>query len=379
MLINRNYIIQKSFEFIKEQQKYNYSSKANADKLYVIKTRFPKWLRSIIFHPFNPAYSIFLQYKATRNKGNFINFEALQPFSVDFLQYYLANDFEFDSSLYYPTQDDVEIESFICNRIKSLIPGYSKVEKTKEQIEMFKKRDKLKKNAKRDKGGYVLELDNENYYLPSNIFQEHTYIHEYGLKYLPDYVKEYIAGKDFFDIGAFMGDTSILLERKYKPNHVYAYEPVGANLKYLEQTIEHNAPTKITAVKKGVGDVETTLDIYIDPTNLSSCSINESIANNLLAKETVSITTLDKECEGRTVGLIKMDIEGAEYSAIKGGLETIKRDKPVLLISLYHTAKDFFEIPPMLKEAVPDYLFRFINIEIGNPFSEKILIAYPKQ
>ena len=101
------------------------------------------------------------------------------------------------------------------------------------------------------------------------------------------------------------------------------------------------------------------------------------IAGNSAIKEIIHITTIDKECGDRNVGLIKMDIEGAEYSSIQGALETIKRDKPVLLISLYHTGKDFFEIPPVLKAAVPDYQFRFFNIEIVNPISEKILVAYP--
>ena len=89
--------------------------------------------------------------------------------------------------------------------------------------------------------------------------------------------------------------------------------------------------------------------------------------------------TIDKECKDRHIGLIKMDVEGVEYNVVKGGLETIKRDKPVLLISLYHTAKDFFEIPPLLKDIVPDYQFRFMNIDIVNPFSEKILVGYPME
>jgi hypothetical protein len=91
--------------------------------------------------------------------------------------------------------------------------------------------------------------------------------------------------------------------------------------------------------------------------------------------EKIKITTIDEESKNKQIGLIKMDIEGFEYNAIKGGLETIKRDKPVLLISLYHTGKDFFFFFSLLKTYVPDYKFRFVD---NKPFdlTEKILMAY---
>ncbi|MDR1592751.1 MAG: putative DNA binding domain-containing protein [Prevotellaceae bacterium] len=67
-------------------------------------------------------------------------------------------------------------------------------------------------------------------------------------------------------------------------------------------------------------------------------------------------------------------VEGFEYYAIKGGLETIKRDKPVLLISVYHTGKDFFEIPPMIKQCVPEYTFSIVNT-CPTDIQEKILVG----
>ena len=92
--------------------------------------------------------------------------------------------------------------------------------------------------------------------------------------------------------------------------------------------------------------------------------------------EKIEVTTIDTECKDKKVGLIKMDIEGFEYFAIKGGLETIKRDKPVLLISIYHTGKDFFEIPPMIKSCVSEYMFRYLDLMPSSPITEKILVGY---
>ena len=127
-----------------------------------------------------------------------------------------------------------------------------------------------------------------------------------------------------------------------------------------------------------MGEKEDDIDIYIDPKKLSGSSINSSVSNSSTETKRIRISTVDNECKNKEIGLIKMDVEGAEYAVIKGALETIKRDKPIFLISIYHTGKDFFEIAPLLKQNVPDYLFRLINLELASPFTEKILVAYPK-
>lgn len=48
-----------------------------------------------------------------------------------------------------------------------------------------------------------------------------------------------------------------------------------------------------------------------------------------------------------------MDIEGAEPFALKGAIESIKKFKPKLAISVYHSLTDFFEIPKIIDEFGP--------------------------
>lgn len=52
---------------------------------------------------------------------------------------------------------------------------------------------------------------------------------------------------------------------------------------------------------------------------------------------------------------IKMDIEGAEYQALLGAKQVIKRDKPGLAISIYHNAVDYFRLAEQIKQFVPEY------------------------
>ncbi len=378
MIIDKPYILSRIELLIKDKQDSIQSIKSKDDKLYGIKMRFPKWLRNMVFHPFNPVYSVWVQHKASKRvKKNQINIRLLHPFAIDFVHYCYTHDARLDTSLYFPQEDEPKIVSFIDNRLKSLIAGYNQIELNQAQMDMFISRQDLLDKTRKITGGYHLSLDGNDYFLPNNTFEEHTYIHEYGLRYLPAYIKEYIRGKDFLDVGAYLGDTSILLLRKYEPAHIYAYEPVEENAQQVQKTIEMNKTDKISVIQKGLGANEETIDIYIDPDKLSASSINHSISDSNSIKKQIHITTIDKECKDRNIGVIKMDIEGAEHSAIKGGLETIKRDKPVLLISAYHTGKDFFEILPMLKDAVPNYQFRLIDLEIASPITEKIIVAYP--
>lgn len=53
-----------------------------------------------------------------------------------------------------------------------------------------------------------------------------------------------------------------------------------------------------------------------------------------------------------------MDIEGAELSALEGGIGTIKKCRPQLAISIYHSDEDFINIPLFLNDILENYKFK---------------------
>lgn len=71
----------------------------------------------------------------------------------------------------------------------------------------------------------------------------------------------------------------------------------------------------------------------------------------------VDVDSLDNVLAGRCVTFIKMDIEGAEYNALLGAAETIKRYKPKLAICIYHKPSDRWELPMLILELNPSYRF----------------------
>ena len=76
------------------------------------------------------------------------------------------------------------------------------------------------------------------------------------------------------------------------------------------------------------------------------------------------------------VGLIKLDTEGFETLIIEGSIEIIKRDKPILVIAIYHTPQDFFELKDKIKNLNMGYKFLIRRSEMVLPQADLVLIAY---
>jgi FkbM family methyltransferase len=69
----------------------------------------------------------------------------------------------------------------------------------------------------------------------------------------------------------------------------------------------------------------------------------------------VPVVGLDEVLGGDRVTYIKMNIEGAELEALKGGERAIKRWAPKLAISAYHRPSDLWQVPDMVRSLRPDY------------------------
>ena len=77
------------------------------------------------------------------------------------------------------------------------------------------------------------------------------------------------------------------------------------------------------------------------------------------------------------VTLIKMDIEGAEQSALKGCLRHIEEDQPKLALSVYHNFEDIWKLAKMVDETTPGYRF-YLRYHGGNLWPSEIsLLALP--
>ena len=138
----------------------------------------------------------------------------------------------------------------------------------------------------------------------------------------------------------------------------------------MEQTANLNNLENVVLVNKALGDVEKKTVIYSN----NSCS---SIIDNFNSKETKDVQqiTLDKYVEENKlqVGLIKVDIEGAEQLFLQGAKQTICNQKPSLILSIYHNPEDFFFIKPLLESWNLGYNFQ-IHKPIDNSVSQETVL-----
>jgi FkbM family methyltransferase len=197
---------------------------------------------------------------------------------------------------------------------------------------------------------------------------ENFYFH-CGLRFLSkQFLKKY-EKKDIIDAGAANGDTPAIFSREYSFNKIYAFEPENDNYKQLVKNIERFNLKNVIPINKGLGDKKSTLKIT-----------NDSGQSYISTKggQAVDIITIDQFVEKNniSVGLIKMDIEGFESYALKGAQKTIKKYHPILLISIYHSGKDFFEIKPQL-EKIGGYKFIVRKLNPHHFFFDTMLIGSP--
>lgn len=207
-------------------------------------------------------------------------------------------------------------------------------------------------------------------------FPEYEYVvfvYKHGYDDLPDLIKKYIVGKDIIDAGAFIGDSAFIFESFYNPNKIYAFEPDLSNFQTLEKNIELYRLQKTKPIRKGLGKDNCLLNISNEG-NSSKLTLD---AKN----STVEIVRLDDFIQSNQVhlGVIKADVEGFGLELIQGSIESIKKFRPVLLISIYHSGKEYFEIPRLLSKTLDNYEFIIRKYHPLYQFMEINLIAYPKE
>lgn len=145
-------------------------------------------------------------------------------------------------------------------------------------------------------------------------------------------------GDVVLDIGANIGETSLRLAQKVQSGgRVFAFEPAQFNYTQLQKNLSLNAFKNISAYPLGIGAFEGEFTLYtIDRHNKGKNKISEN--KSLDAKnETIRLTTIDqfmKSNQIEKVDLIKLDIEGFEMKALKGGQETLKNYRPKLFIEV---------------------------------------------
>ena len=211
------------------------------------------------------------------------------------------------------------------------------------------------------------------YYLPVNQFDSSVFFTRYGIDKLT--TLDSVRNKHIIDAGGYVGDTALLFS-SYTDKNIHVFEASPSNMDIIHETIRLNHLDNIVPVSKALGEKSGTATFSLGERN--SCnSLVERPGYNYPDHIEVPVVTLDDYVRENNieVGLIKVDIEGGEQLLLKGAVETIRTQHPILLISIYHSANDFFEIKPMIEKMCGKYTFRIVKPANPAIALETILLA----
>lgn len=219
---------------------------------------------------------------------------------------------------------------------------------------------------------------------------------------ISEILKKYLKNGDtFIDVGANIGYFSMIAAGFVGKNgQVHSFEPVPEYFYRLENLSKNNSQYNITVNQFALGDEEKSSKIYIE--GLSGIGHNtffpillEGAGNNRNKTAEVSIRRLDKYIKEKKIGnikLIKIDVEGFEFSVLRGLKNYFLESKrtglfPLIICEicprayafseykledLFNYMKEFsyypfdvintkkrIDINQMKRDQVPDVLFKF--------------------
>lgn len=211
----------------------------------------------------------------------------------------------------------------------------------------------------------------ETIYEVTNYFKEHTIAFQlYKNCIISDHIRkgykweeyqhnlafEYINSNSVVvEIGAHIGTLTMVFSKLAKT--VYAFEPTKESFDVLNHNISLNECKNVISKQVGIGDkIESTKIGWVGDNNsgatiLKGGMVTDEVLDSAEGGSTNSIETkidlinLDVLTLDR-LDYLKIDVEGYEEKVIKGGLNTIRKFKPIIIMECMD---DYSEQEPMSK------------------------------
>lgn len=164
-----------------------------------------------------------------------------------------------------------------------------------------------------------------------SVYEPDTY------KLLKHFVKP---GAHIIDIGAHIGLFTTCISQLVGPNgKIICFEPTPETFSILKETLRLNHCDNVIPVQAAVSDKNGSATFYASSAD-EACNSNSLVKNRAekdLSAYDVKLVTIDSIVEEYSVkpSLIKIDVEGAELDTLKGGVETFRNFKPLIILGLH--------------------------------------------
>jgi len=167
--------------------------------------------------------------------------------------------------------------------------------------------------------------------------------------------REYILGSVFIDCGSYIGEAI-----KYMPEdgvQIIAFEPISE----LASKIRSDYPNA-AVYDYAISNINGNMAFIITkdlPKRSSLKSTKLHFDDMDIEERIVLVRTLDSLIpNNKRISFIKLDVEGAEYSALQGAVKIINRDNPIIV----------FEASPLTYNAFEISVLKIWNFFIGRQY-----------
>lgn len=168
--------------------------------------------------------------------------------------------------------------------------------------------------------------------------------------YFPAELFELKEDDALLDCGAFDGDTV---------REALQLVPKGLIVHAIEADL-----ISFQRLQSFIGSLPSAIASRIHPSQCAvgetRCTLRFECTGSLTSKAAgsgaeVPCIPVDEAFSDKRLTIIKMDIEGAEYGALLGARQLIRRDGPILAICVYHTQNDIWRIPLLIRDLLPQH------------------------
>lgn len=218
--------------------------------------------------------------------------------------------------------------------------------------------------------GYVIKASktNSKFYLPyyktdliqSRIYNKNDYFERENLDYVckgwnSGEIGKHIKNGSILDIGANIGNHTLYFCNEMSVSRCYCFEPIKSTYKIFQKNVQvNNLEDKVTLYKVAVGSKKgkAILSHYnvgnIGETSIKNCEDGE-----------IPVVSIDEMRFDTKISLIKIDVEGFELEVIKGMQDTLRNNKPYVMVEIrdeyIEEALDIFEASGLEHIVVKDF------------------------
>lgn len=199
-----------------------------------------------------------------------------------------------------------------------------------------------------------------------SVHESQTYLSEFDDEFMMFFLYEKLIQKNSIcvDIGANVGLHSCVLSKLCPEGKVMSFEPSDSCILRLKENVEINNVKNIELIKEVLFSEKKQVNFNFNKDNFNKGV--GSITNDRNNTSVIVSSTLDDIVGNTKIDLIKIDVEGSELEVLKGGIKSIKNNKPHIIIEYNSESwnlSDLFDVIP----------YEFSLHRIPNYFDEKMI------